>query len=917
MNFIKNRIDRPAVPLPKPLVYRHIDLRPKSNKLNTKSIHETLNGTLASREPYVVTAIAEGRGHACLEIGLAAIDVSAPVLRMTQFSDNFWYSNVLTSLQALNPVVIFFSDHSLNAKVSTLPGIIRQFLPDVQIVGLPRSYFNDYNAEKHLDDICSFSYRAVKEIVCHKYYGLAAVGAILRHCFENGLFRIAPKSLQFRYLNKSNTLAIDVECATHLELIYSLRKMSDKHSLYQLLNYCITSVGKRHLRANLLEPSSSRDALESRLNCIGELLRKPEVLAGIQKVLHGVVDIGGLMKLALDVDNMKTTKQNTMHVLHQAITLRNALRCVPELLSILQNVETSLLIEIRHTLCNETYKNLSEKINSVLDAKGDNLQATADYHRLFLVKARVSSTLDVLRGLYSEVIDEIREYVASLTRELRLLLKMTFTKTLGYHIQVCLKENTPTLPEIFKLLNRSGKRLSLTTNQLQAFNERINGVIREIELVSYEVIKHLIEQIRTDVDPIYVLVAHVTDLDLLQSLAVVSQDKQYCRPSFGRSTKVVSARHPLLESYGEIAKVVKNNIIATPEYNAFIVTGPNMSGKTVYMKTICVLQVMAQLGCHIPASSAEFRIADRLMAIFGAAEHVEQDLSNSSRLTKKLEFIFCSLTIHSLIVIDEFFGDTQCPDVCSPEWKRLESLVSFIGFEPEASCKSLSAVRRPFIYLTTHCHDMLRPLEHLHNVSRLCLQTETLHVGGYDRLRYKYTVAEGKTNVKNYGISLARCVRIPESVILRAEAVCERLKRSSLGCVPVPHNSTTLNETFSTQANIQRFDKRLYDFHAQIAVVLAETDADDLQTFGTRLNGLLEGFVGSLPAEVVEYIRKTPLPSLLRRERPLPGESFATQGTSVRMEEGSDAETIDNDEAIEIDETIRFDDHSEEFGDIM
>lgn len=342
-----------------------------------------------------------------------------------------------------------------------------------------------------------------------------------------------------------------------------------------------------------------------------------------------------------------------------------------------------------------------------------------------------------------------------------------------------------------------------------------------------------------------------------------------------------------------------------------------MSGKTVYMKTICLLQIMAQLGCYVPAFSAEFRIADRLMTIFGAAENVEQDLSNSSRMARKLEIISCSLTVNSLVVIEELFGDTQCPDVSSPKWKMLERVVSFIGFDSEAPCKSLSAVRRPFIYLTTHCHDMLRPLEHLHNVSRLCLQTETLNVEGYNRLRYKYTVAEGKTNVKNYGISLARCVRIPESVIRRAETLNEQLKDSSFGCVPIPHNSTTLNETFSTQANIQHFDKRLYDFYAQIAAVLSETGQFDPETFGVRLNALLEGFVGSLPVEVVEFVRKTPLQSLLRRERPITGESFVTQNTSVRLGEASDTEMSDNGEAVGIEETIRFDDDSKEMSETM
>lgn len=155
-----------------------------------------------------------------------------------------------------------------------------------------------------MESLCCSGYQTMKDAIRSKYYGLAAVGALLRHCFESNLLRIAPKSLQFRYLSKNNTLAIDVECIGHLELIYSLQSVNEKHSLYRLLNYCITGVGKRHLRANLLEPSSNREVLETRLNCVAEMLAKSDLLCGIQQILRDLVDIGGLMKLSVDVDNL-------------------------------------------------------------------------------------------------------------------------------------------------------------------------------------------------------------------------------------------------------------------------------------------------------------------------------------------------------------------------------------------------------------------------------------------------------------------------------------------------------------------------------------------------------------------------------------------------------------------------------------
>ncbi|XP_055528058.1 mutS protein homolog 4-like [Wyeomyia smithii] len=859
MNFIRNRNDRRVDPLPEPRIFRHIP--PGCDRGNTRSIHDTLNETLAAGEPYVVCAIAEGRGHAVLEVGLAAIDLVAPVLRMSQFSDNFCYSNALTSLKALDPAVIYFSERSLNNQSSTLPGVIRTVMPEVQIVPLPRQFFNDVNAKRFLEGYCTSSYTVVKDSIVSKYYGLAAIGALVRHCLESNLLRIASKSLQFQYLNKQNTLAIDIECVRHLELIYSLQNVTDKNSLYRVLNHSITGVGKRHLRANLLEPSSCQRTLEARLEGVAELLAKVDVLCGVQRILRDLVDIGGLMRLSVDVDNLKTTKQNTIHVLNQASTLRNALKYVPELNSLLAPTESSVLRGIRQSLENTVYYSLSEKIWTVLTSS-ESVSPTADYNRLFLVKSGVSSTLDALRGLYSEMIDEIREYVAVLSRDNNMALKMSCNKSYGFHIQVNQKPTeNGCLPRTFRVLKQAGQRLSLTTGHLQVLNERVNGIIVEIETVSYCIIKELIEEIRLEVDLVYRLVSHVTVLDILQSLTVASQTDNYCRPCFGRSTKVVAARHPLLESYAENVKVIKNNIIATPEYNVFIVTGPNMSGKTVYIKMICLLQIMAQLGCYVPAARAEFHIADRLMAIFGAAENVEQDSSNSKRMSRQMTIIGNSLTVNSLVVIDELFGDTPCPATTDPRWKLLEHIVKFMDFQPGAACESLAAIGRPFVYLTTHCHDMLRSLEQNNNVSLLCMKTETSDLDGVNRLRYKYSVTEGRTTVKNYGISLARCVHIPESVIQRAVEINRQLSGEFLG-----HNTTTVNSSLSTEANRNLFDRRLYDLYAQMASLLS-TASGELQAdrLGEQLEQLLRDFAGKLSPEVVRFLQETPLELLLRQ----------------------------------------------------
>lgn len=251
-------------------------------------------------------------------------------------------------------------------------------------------------------------------------------------------------------------------------------------------------------------------------------------------------------------------------MLNQASSLRNVLKVVPKLRDLLRDVRAEYLNDLKQTLEEQVYAELLQNICTVLDDSP--MERNTSYNRLFLVRTNINSILDLLRTLYSGVIDEIRQYVAELSLATRMQLKLHHSKPNGFHLLYMLANEevdnvAEQLSSSFQILSRAGRRYTLSNGRLMAFNEKLNSVAKEIDEISYGIIRGLIESIRDSIDAVYNLVGCLTDLDVVQALAIVSQGKEFCEPTFGEETKIVSGRHPLLESICGERKVVRNNVV--------------------------------------------------------------------------------------------------------------------------------------------------------------------------------------------------------------------------------------------------------------------------------------------------------------------------------------------------------------------
>lgn len=248
----------------------------------------------------------------------------------------------------------------------------------------------------------------------------------------------------------------------------------------------------------------------------------------------------------------------------------------------------------------------------------------------------------------------------------------------------------------------------------------------------------MLMNVAQQIEAIHQLIGVIIDLDIIQSLSEASSEEGFCCPKFGKVLKLEKAFHPLLNIAKNPRDIVANNVIATPQFNFYLIHGPNMSGKTVYIKMIAIIQIMAQIGCFVPGKLAELRIVDRIFSRLGFQDNLEQKASSLTVELREMEFIYSNLTANSLVIMDELCRS------CNPQegeiicWKFCEKLLAYLGIsgddyfktnedETDDSKKNrtdltsrlrdtkLKDVTRPFFFLTTHFTSLHKLSERFNN----------------------------------------------------------------------------------------------------------------------------------------------------------------------------------------------------------
>ncbi|RLU22266.1 hypothetical protein DMN91_004544 [Ooceraea biroi] len=672
-------------------------------------------------------ALTAGRGDASSEVGLAAIDLQYPYLILCQISDCQTYVNTLTKINMLDPVEILMPETMCQqrGRGNKLYKSIKEKFNALNITPISRMHFNESTGMERVRTLCAQEYSTVELIVkqnnersCfnRRYYALAATAALLKYVEYVQHVVYAPRSMRIEFQGSPNTTMIDIESAQSLELIVSQSKYSIV-SLLGTMDRCLTPMGRRLLRASILQPSCDERLILDRQACVAELIANRSLCISIQvaarlehlcltssaQQFHWTCDIfvsqpavqrlfgtDRLLTLAtkpLYVNDMQNAERNLNYVL----LLKSSLDAIPELEAILATGTQPFFVKMRKVyvflglINNNFYRNafidvidimhyvlnlqnlgnlefrvIKDKMLTLIntDARFVKGCASSSLERCFAIQPGLNELLDVARQIYCELISDMKKIVEQLAVKHRLPLTLEYNTNLGYHINsiiprgsnIAMSELPAEFIQASHRVRKNRRSFAMTTMALLTLNKQCKKACEEIYVMSNTLLNMLLEDIRQHVGCLFQLSADVAELDLILSLAQISSNPEYVRPSFGTKLELINSLHPIMELFNRDLPV-PNDVKASYAYNFHLITGPNMSGKSTYLKQIVLLQIMAQIGSYVPATKATFRIADRIFCRMSSRDDAELNASTyvlELSLSLSLEHYYSRLTFFSL-----------------------------------------------------------------------------------------------------------------------------------------------------------------------------------------------------------------------------------------------------------------------------
>lgn len=656
----------------------------------------------------------------------------------------------------------------------------------------PETYFDWAfsfdNAEKTL--LKQLGVKTLEPFECaDKKLAISAGGALVEYMLQTGKRDLSHIN-KINFVRNDSFMLIDVNTRRNLELTETMHEGKRFGSLLWLLDKTVTSMGARLIKNWIEKPLVSAKSISARLNAVEAIANDKENLSYLRESLRGIRDIERLSaRIAYGNTNPR-----------DIISIGETLKALPLVKSVAKCFDDKNITKIANTIV--TNDKLSDKIFAAIDEN-----AGASIKDGQFIREGFDKKLDEYRNAKKEGTVWLANLEAAEKENTGIKnLKVGYNKIFGYYIEVS-KSQVDMVPLRYQRKQTLVGGERYVTEELKEIENRIlnseeNAV--ELELAIFE---DLVQELKTHIDEFLQSAKAVQTIDVLQSFATVALSNNYVKPVVSDKIKHISiknGRHPIVEAVAKSTAFVPNDTnLDEKENRCMIITGPNMAGKSTYMRQVALITLMAQIGSFVPADSAEISLTDRIFTRVGASDDIT--LGQSTFMVEMVEVatILNNATDKSLLILDEIGRGTSTIDGLSIAWAVIEEISRNIG------AKTLFA---------THFHELSELEGVLDGVKNF--QILIKEIGG--TIVFLHKIVRGSAS-KSFGIEVAELAGIPKNVVTRAKTIMRQLEEIDINR---DTNSIMMTAKGGKQKQISLFDERSDD--NEIVKILKDTNIENV-----------------------------------------------------------------------------------------
>ena len=673
--------------------------------------------------------------------GLACADITTGEMYITSLTVGSTYNHLANEIARFAPSEIIINSQSLSIqKIKNFAAV----LGNSYVASADENLFDYESGKKYINDIHLNGDKKISlQQLLKDELAVRACGALMSYIEDTQKMNLSNQITATHY-RVDEYMAIDASSRRNLEITETLRDKNKKGSLLWVLDKTVTSMGGRTLKKWLEQPLIDVDAINDRLDAVAELKDAFILRSELRELLSGVYDMERIAgKISLGTCNAR-----------DMVSLRQSAAKLPYIKETLSGCNTALL------------KVLNQETDSLADVWVLLDKAIADDPPVHLKEG------GLIKTGYNQEVDECREASVNGKTWLTELeakereetgiknLKISFNKVFGYYIDVT-KSYLHLVPPHYIRKQTLVNNERFITDELKKMDDTILGAEERLTRLEFEVFCRIREYVLAQAERLRMTASAIAKLDALCAYAETADRENYCRPqmSGGESTEISikDGRHPVVEKMNASGEFIPNDVLLDCDENLLLViTGPNMAGKSTYMRQVALTILMAQAGSFVPASEAKISIVDKLFTRVGASDDLASGQSTFMVEMSEVANILSNATPRSFLILDEIGRGTSTFDGLSIAWSVLEYI---------------SHTLKSRAMFATHYHELTELEGSVPGVKNYCVDVKKKGDDIVFLRKMKRGGADG-----SYGISVAALAGIPKVVTLRAKEILQQLE---------------------------------------------------------------------------------------------------------------------------------------------